>query len=107
MGRRKTLTKSEVQNLRANIMRTATQLANRLSDNALGKLDTELSAGQIKSIVALLGSVLPAQQSVAWSDETENTRTAQDMAEELQAMRQQLISELTPDEISQVIGTAH
>lgn len=107
MGRRKTLTKSEVQNLRANIMRSATQLANRLSDNALGKLDNELTAGQIKSAVALLGSVLPAQQATTFEDVTDNSRTAEDMAEELQAMRKQLISELTPDEISQVIGTAH
>ena len=107
MGRRKTLTKSEVQNLRANIMRTATQLANRLSDNAMGKLDNELTAGQIKSAVALLGSVLPAQQATTFEDITDATQSPEEMAVELAELRKQLIAELTPDEINQVKGIQH
>lgn len=46
------------------------QLINRLQDNGMGKLDAELSQGQIKCIEILLRKSLPDLSSVELSGES-------------------------------------
>jgi hypothetical protein len=46
-----------------------TQLINRLQDNAMGKINPELSSAQVKSIEILLRKALPDLSSVEHSGE--------------------------------------
>ena len=108
----KTLTVSQIGEIRHTAARKASQILARLNNQALGELKNpkgepiEMTRAQIDAAKLVLAHVLPSQAAVQLTT-NEPERTPQDLAVEIQAMREQLIRELTPDEISQVIGTAH
>jgi len=95
------LTKRQQQTIRSNLARSASQIGNRLAQNALGKLETELTPGQIKSCEAVLRHVLPAMQSTEVMDITE-TVSRDEMQEQLEEYKRELIKSLSSDEIARL-----
>lgn len=58
-----------------------TQLIKRLSANALGQIDPELSSGQIKSIEILLRKSIPDLAAVTLSGDSENPIAVEDVTD--------------------------
>lgn len=88
--KRPTMTKSEIQRIRANLSRKATQIGNRLSDYALGVEGIQMSSAQVRAGLGVLQNVLPSMQSMELNDISENRQSYVDVEAAYQAALQSL-----------------
>ncbi len=101
MGRRQTFTKSEQQNIRANLARKASQLGNRLTKYGLGELPEDaMSANQVRAALGVLSHVLPSMVQQEVEDVTERTINREEILKRQNELRKQILKTVTPEELA-------
>jgi len=99
------LTKETIAQIRSTHARRATNLLSRLGRFAEGDEAIEMSAQQVKAAQVVISNVLPAMQSTQIEDITENTVDKAAIESAYQEAMQALRMQLTPADITQVLGT--
>lgn len=110
---RRKLTKSAQDHLRAVSLVRAAQIMSRLGRNAMGTLKNqdgeyiEMTSGQIKSGLGVLGFCLPTLSSVEVTDDRAQNINPRELEARMKSLRQEIIDSLTPEEIESKMKPVH